>query len=547
MVAGTSQLSRVLAASGSVWALALLATAILLHAPGLAAPGELRKLPPDDTKPGTEAVRGIARTRFPELFGPSFKGVAQLIMVLNRDGTVVRARERIYTPDKLPRILSVRIAEDSDLELDPSDILYGDVVDIRPPSRERTERALGYIDYEVLKWPHDPMRAESRVKSAVVAYFPELRTTPAPPASICVHHVAVLMNDDGSVQQAHKVDMACHRNDHEIVISLSADEENRLDDFGIPESELGRSGLLSFEVSKQPVQVRYTWPRHADDPPDVVELSKGQVNAAMWQQHKPREDTLDDAGIIARFFPDIAAHGNADLIRTIGGHRYRIEPWILFGRDGQIWGTGRSLAWVNSDTTYRGAPLQEEIEARYPGTRVGEELTPTLLVHGVPIHGVWISADSPVQKISDVAPGSRKDLLLYSEFLQEMQAANPTPRVPQPHAVPFANAMNFGSPAGIGIAQLFIERTGQSTIPVTTRLIATEAGPDAVDLQVQTRIDVTTALSQPPSQAWERAATIRVRYGSSGTVDLFFTGTDPPSKLQLVLRPQLLRDRPDEP
>ncbi len=331
MVLGTSQLSRALAASGSVCALGLLVAAILLQAPGLAARGELRKLPPDDTKPGTALVRSIARARFPELFDPSFEGMAQVIIVLNRDGSVVQAREKIFTPDKLPRIGLSRIAEAADLALDVSDMLYGDVVDMTPPNQEGSDRALGYIEYAVLKWPHDPMRSEARVRSAVEAYFPELKTMPdVRDRSICVHQIAVLMNDDGSIRQAHAADTPCPRNDEVFSVSLSPEEENRLNDFDVPEKELGRGGFLGFGGPRQPVRVRYTWPRHVDDAPDVIELSQGQVNASIWQQHQPRQDTRDDSAIMDRYFPEIVAHGNADLFRTIDGRRYRLAPWILF-------------------------------------------------------------------------------------------------------------------------------------------------------------------------------------------------------------------------
>ena len=544
MLAGTSRLSRLLAASGPVWALGVLAAAVLLHAPGLAAPGELRKLPPDDTKPGTERVRNIARTRFPEIFDPSFKGMAQLIMVLNRDGSVVKVREHVFTPDELPRARLDGIAKDAALDLDDSDILYGDIVDIRPPNREGFEHALGYIEYAVLKWPHDPMRAESRVRAAVEAYYPELRKPVSRNGIPCTHLIAVLMNDDGSLRQAHKEEVGCYVGD-----SFSGNEENKLNDFGVAKDSLGRGGEFGFaSESGQPVTVRYTWPRHADDPRDVVELTRGQVNQSLWQQNQPRQDTSDDAAIIGRYFPDIQAHGRADLIKRIEGQNYRLIPWILFGRDGHIWQTGRSLAMMDDDNGYAiGGSLLREIEAHFPGIRINGAQVETLRAHDVLIQSFWISPDSPVQKMSDVVLGRRKDLLVTADFVQESRVATPNSLAHQPLIMSWAQSLNFGVPAGIGLAQEFLDLTGHSNSPVTTRLIATEAGPEAVDLELQTRGDLTPSLSQPPSDVWVRAGNIRVRYGSSGTVNLFGTYIDPPVRVQIVLRPQLLRDHADPP
>ncbi len=146
--------------------------------------------------------------------------------------------------------------------------------------------------------------------------------------------------------------------------------------------------------------------------------------------------------------------------------------------------------------------------------------------------------------MSQVDFGRRKQLLVTADFLTEIRLAQPNPRLPNPMVNSFAQAMDFGAPIGIGLAQYFLVKHGQSLTPVTVRLIATEVGREQVDLELQTRLDTTASLSQPPPIEWVRAATVRVSYGSTGTVDLFYTGIDPPSKLQIVLRPQRLRARP---
>src|SRR5262249_26790979 len=91
---------------------------LVLACPGWALAAVLRKLPPQDTKPGTQWVQTIARTRFPELSDPAFAGMAEVIMVLNMDGSVLSARERVYSPEKLPPAsLTALMAEEAELGL----------------------------------------------------------------------------------------------------------------------------------------------------------------------------------------------------------------------------------------------------------------------------------------------------------------------------------------------------------------------------------------------------------------------------------------------
>jgi beta-lactamase regulating signal transducer with metallopeptidase domain len=536
MLTETTRLNRLLAASGSVWALVLLAIALTLHAPGLAAPGELRKLRPDDTKLGTSRVRALTHARFPELFDSKFSGMAEVIMILNQDGSVVRAQMHKYRPAELPRADDQELeADNRELGLEQGDILYGDAVDIQRPDGDGT-RGIGYIEYEILKWPHDPKRAESRVLAAVQAYFPELTMPGSPNSDVCSYRVALLMNDDGSVRRARKTDIACHGNS-------GGSQDEQLNDFRIPTKELGRTGNLGFMTPAQhSVTVNYAWPRHADDPPNVEDLGSGRVNAAIWQQHRPREDTRDDAAIIARYFPDIEAHGHDDLFRTIDGRRYRLEPWILFGRDGEVWQTGRRLA---RDSPHAMGPgLTQEVEARYPGIRTSS-ISP-LVVHGVVINCMWISADSPVQRLADV--GSRKDLLVNTDFSEDVPLANPIGLGPNAIVLSLAQAATFGAPTGIGLVQRFIELNRKVEMPLTARLIATQASPQEVNLELQIREDlVATADSKPGSEQWTRVALRRVSYGGSTAIDLLDLSHGSPLKLELVLRPQLLGSSADQP
>jgi beta-lactamase regulating signal transducer with metallopeptidase domain len=284
IVSGTDRVSRVWASSGVAMSAALLIAVALLHAPGLAALAELRKLPPQDTKPAAQWAQSVVRTRFPELFERSFEGSAELAIVFNRDGSVLLADKHVSPPGARAPIDWRMSAQKKELGLDDEDVLYSDVEDIQAQDG-RPDAMLGYIVYTVLKWPHDPARAEARVQTAVESYFPELRNPPPFDGSSCSAHVAVLMNDDGTVNRAQKLDIPCGG-------SWGGDLQERFAAQGVRPKELGRRG---FFVLNQPgrrvtpdVMVNYAWPRHADDPSDIEDLSRGAVNRDFWTHHPLR-------------------------------------------------------------------------------------------------------------------------------------------------------------------------------------------------------------------------------------------------------------------
>jgi hypothetical protein len=190
-----------------------------------------------------------------------------------------------------------------------------------------------------------------------------------------------------------------------------------------------------------------------------------------------------------------------------------------------------------------GPGLTQEIEARYPGIRTSS--TSALVVHGVVINCVWISADSPVQRLADVR--SRKDLLVNTDFSEEVPPANPIGLGPHAIVVSFAQATTFGAPTGIGLVQRFIE-LGKGRMPLTARLIATPASPQDVTLELQIREPLmATADSKAGSDQWTRVALRRVSYGGSAAIDLLDRSHGSPLKFELVLRPQLLGSSSDQP
>jgi hypothetical protein len=123
---------------------------------------------------------------------------------------------------------------------------------------------------------------------------------------------------------------------------------------------------------------------------------------------------------------------------------------------------------------------------------------------------------------------------------------SPTPGIPNPIVIPFAHVVNFESPTGIGIGQYVLDQQGpQSGSHPRVRLVATPVNVDEVDIEVQTREGLSSAEKKRMSDDWISAGTLRIAYGRAGAVDLTDTTLNQrPTKMRLVLHPQLLRDTP---
>jgi beta-lactamase regulating signal transducer with metallopeptidase domain len=566
MLMGTGRLGRLLAGAGVTAAAALLIMVVSLRAPSLAAvaapapvvargpivappdfavvaqgapdSGELRKLPPEDTKPGTEWALTLARARFPEVFQPHAEGPVELGMVFARDGSVVLADKHASPTDSYKPLEWRLTTEKAQLGLDDADVLYYEQVDLRAPEGGVVA---GDIIYAVLKWSHDPARAEARVQAALEQEHPELR----PPNERVCERMTVLMNDDGTINRARSSEHPCQG-------PIVDDRRERLASLGVASAELGRGGTFVTKSPLRRVSIDYFWPRHVDDPSDIVELVSGQVNSEVWVDHPPREDTRNDAAIAARYFPDLMQGGV--VAPVIDAVRYQITPWVLFGRDGRIWQAGRSLIAAPGRNVFgTGNPmLSRELEARYPGIRVQSSL-PVQLRTGSGVMRylpVWIAPDSPIQRREEVDMRRRSDLLLNADFVSTGDVL-PTPVVstqpgsPWQFGVSFVHAVNYDEPAGIGMTQYFIDQLGpQPDHPLMLRVRVTSVDANTVAIDVQTRGTLTAVGKPAPGPEWASAGTLRVAYGAAGAIDLIDTSITSIGKpTRVVLRPQRLRER----
>lgn len=526
LISETGRRSRVLAGSGLAIAIALLALATLLHAPGLAAPVELRKLPPLDTKPAARSAAAIAQSHFPDLFDRHFDGSAVVAVVFNRDGTPRLVNEHVFAPQTTPSDFDMAL-ENSQLGLDSSDdILYrsaesGDFT-IGPWMESKNPGRI-FIVYEVMKWPHDPSRTRARVQAALEVYDPSLLSLPPLNVGNGMTQVTVFMNNDGTVSQARR----------QVVESVTEDAVERFAAMGIDKEQLGRRGyawgLSSTKSPATQLSIDYAWPRRVDDAADVADLNTAWRE--IFNKYPPRQDTADDGAIMGRYFPDIQQDGRQAVTEVVNGQRRVLTPWILLGRDGRIWDVGR---WHNETNRMSvGSPLFHALEASYPGIRVTTGGGFAMWrVKGVPITCVWIAPDSPIQSKAEVDLQRRKDLLVTGAFIEDQPSPRPNPKLPNPVSLQFASAMNFGAPTSIGF--------GPNSLP-KVQVIATEISAQEVSLVVNARADLYTDAQGTPD-GWTRTITVRIPYGGTANIDLNDSSGGLTRPVRLVLRPQRLRE-----
>ncbi|HTT06125.1 MAG TPA: M56 family metallopeptidase [Steroidobacteraceae bacterium] len=448
----------------------LLIAAAWVHAPSLAA-SALRKLPPKDMRPAAGWAIAATRTQFPELLRRPFPGTAVVAAVFDREGHLKLAAQHRFAPGTAPSDFDMRLENDR-LGIDPTeDVLYGAEdganggATIGPWLASRNPGRL-FVVYEVLKWKPDPTRRRARVLAALKAYAPELfvkQTQDAMPPSILV---AVFMNNDGTVSGLQKQIIPAGK-------SFTMHWRPLYAAMGVTRQQMGRRG----SVAEPPLFINYAWARRADDAPDVAELDA--VGLRIGAGHPPHTDTADDAAIAQRYFPDIVAKGRAAVTERVNGAKAQETPWILFGRDGKVWGTGR---WHNDNWRFVTGPSATAIEARYPGTLVEGDATTVWRVRGVLISAMYVAPNSPIQGEASVPWSQRKDVLVSGEFFGRLHDRPPlTPSVPV--ALPFAfdSAQNFGSPGdvrlmGTPMMALTASPLGANEASLSVRLNVCEGG-----------------------------------------------------------------------
>lgn len=491
----------------------LLIAAAWVHAPSLAA-SQLRKLPPEDTRPAAGWAIATVRAQFPLLMQRRFQGTAIVAAVFDRQGHLQLAVQHRFAPG-IPTTDFDMSLENRRLDIEPSeDVLYAGnegaegSSTIGPWLASRNPGRL-FIVYEVLKWAPDPTRSSACVLAALRAYAPALFVKPASVGPTTL--VAVMMNNDGTVNRLQKRTIAVGQ-------SFKGDWASSMyTSMGVTKEELGRTGELAGPAA---TLIDYAWPRRADDAPDVAELDK--VLQRVWKNHPPHEDAADDAALAQRYFPDIVQHGRAAVTYQIDGRRAQASPWILFGRDGRVWGTGR---WHNDEWRIVTGPRSSAIEPRFPGALVVGGYS-TMRVRGVPVAAMYIAPNSPIQSEAEVRWAQQKRLLVSGEFF--MRAYNPAP-ASLPLA--FASALDFGGDDAFG---------GMPTDPLM-ELTATPLDRQEVSLSIRFSVcGLDKGIRSAPSDCL-RSTVVRANYDSPIDIPL---SSDPQTQamvMRIVLRIQRLR------
>lgn len=490
---------------------AALLAAAQIPAPSLRSP-ELRKLPGQDTRPGADWARAISESRYPELFDRHFDGTAVVAAVFDRSGTLKLANEHLFAPGTPPSDLDMAL-EDRELGVDPTeDIFYS--------GGEHGARTIGpwletpnpgrlFIVYQILKWPHDASRSSTRAAAAIRAYAPELFQSALPSRrsfQVGEVQVTVLMNDDGTVNRL-------SQRTNPPGQGIPDDAVERFAAMGIAKERLGRRGVLTAGITT----IDYAWLRRPDDAPDVADLDTA------WRtidaQHPSREDSDDNGSIAMRYFPDVQAEGYRAITEQVEGqHAFRI-PWILFGRDGRIWGTG---VFHSELPELRVGPLFKIIEAHYPGIQIDGWAGNVGRISQVPVQELWIAPDSAIQKKSDVDLQKRKDVLVTGAVLVKMNAPASS-GLPGQSVYPlyFATAVDFDLPTRVlrapespPLFQVAVSKAGQQNVKIRVR--APQTGPGL------------SGSAGDPAQ-WTQTVQLEIPYGQAASTE-FNEGT------KLVLR-----------
>jgi hypothetical protein len=507
---GSVPAGRLRAAIGVLVALGVVALAACLHAPALAS-HELRKRPTQDISPAAVAATAIARAHFPELFARHFDGTAVVAVILDRDGALKTVDKHLFAPGTAPADFELAV-ENARLGVDrQNDVRYsgGEYPPwtIGPWLNSRNSGRL-FIVYEVLRWQPDPARTRARVQAAVAAYDPSLRNLPATVKPGTQIQLTVFMNDDGTVNRESK------RQYSPTASFTVEDPVERLAALGVNKEQLGRRGFASGVGAPKSnpqawISIDYAWPKRADEPSDIADLTP-----VINYPRKP--DIQDDAAIFAHYFPDIERSGPAAVRIAVAGKQQVFMPWILFGRDGRVWDSGR---WpTNTDRYMVGVALLREIELRYPGVKVTGDGDGSCRFQRVPITCWWIAPDSPVQEKKDVDLRKRAELLLTGALL------DPT----WPHPLPI---LGFASGLNLHVQQAVSLGTGLEPF---FKARATAIDSSGVELQI--------VLAAKDPADWSQTQNVHVPYGQARTVSVTeCCSIFPAHQVDLILRVQPLR------
>jgi beta-lactamase regulating signal transducer with metallopeptidase domain len=489
--------------------IACVAIAVNLNAPTLS-DSELRKPPLHDWSPFLPKAEAAARAAYPELFQGRFSGSVVLAVDLNRDGEVLDIRE-LGLP--VGPVADDAIELDAEWMSESSDVYFARgargqkfVGGFGP---DRTNRL--YVDYRVLKWPHDPARSAARVRAAVAAQYPEFFRAYAPSESSQEGKhklLTVFMNDDGTINRAKLSDDDGH------TIGSEKAEFNQFVDLGLtPEQFAHRAHTSNFHDSRpwyrypdEPsLMICYAWPRRPADPPDEAFQSHAVFTQAFDKWMREGEEQVPDEAFLKHYFPDAWEHGPANASENL---------WILLDRQGKVWDTGRSRYSGRSGDF---PVLAKELEAQYPGTRISlERSRDAETASGRPVYLEFfrLDDDSPVTDRARIDYSKQRDLFLVVDECRNGTECGPVPYL-----------MNFGAPVASWIGGLHVQ------------LIAADAGSGFVDLQLRTQtID---GSAQSLLSNWSAAGNpVHIADGGEASVELV---DQRGMRWRIVLKPRRLK------
>lgn len=396
MALPASRSTRWLVGAAATLAAVCVALAVEVPAPALR-DADIRHLPLHDWSPYSRMAEASARAAYPELFRGEFDGTVVIVVDFKRDGSVLSIQKRNFPSGPLPENARLR-------EIDTIDFVAE-----RDGNNDGAgghkfmgwfgpQRANGlYLDYAVMKWPHDPARSATRVRAAVASEYPDYFRS-YPPAYAYQEQTAklltVFMNDDGTINRSNLGD----------VWTIGAGDTqryffNRIVALGLQADQFGLRGWtfntqdpdrLSPYPNAPRLDIVFAWPRHPDDPPDIVFQSHPVFNQTFEKSSEEINRRVPDELFLKRYFPDIWEHGPTSDSD---------QAWILVDVDGVVCDTGRIRA---GDLR----TVANELSERYPGARIGLDIgvgAETATSRGVNLSYMRLEDDSPFLSCQAIA------------------------------------------------------------------------------------------------------------------------------------------------
>jgi beta-lactamase regulating signal transducer with metallopeptidase domain len=427
--------------------------------------------------PLAQRARVVSRAQFPQLFDQKFDGVAVVVVVFNKDGSLFSATKKEVSKDALPETLhqwarSIPAGgepEDFAAEENALDAPLGAWADGKNPYRV-------ILVAKVLRWSIDPTRSSARVKQAVLGFFPDLLQAPYRSTVIAT----VFMNEDGTVK----------RGERKVLppgTGFSEDMYPQYSELGVAPEDIGRRAEIEFAwhpAEALNVSLQYAWPRRIDDTPE-------DPNHWWWVKGAPdplAAETANDRAVVARYFPGVLENG----VRDGNG------LWVLVARDGHILSTGQWFLGRRLRTLWL---LMGELQARYPGIKPGPcsgSDWPSLQVAGpggqkIPLAYMCLSIDSPVTDLQNFDLSKRADVFVGGGIFNR-------PLGDKKHALPFWLTGHF-------------QEQAESEAFYNVQAISADIGPNEVELKVRQH-------SYANSEWSDWSSPIRVAYGDEATVQV---------------------------